>query len=145
MLDTNLRAVIPGWSSTRPVGACSAERWGRLVLKWVSSSAAFTGSPGQTNYPAAKAGLVLRPSPAWELGPRGITVNVVAPGLIATDMTRDSPPTPGGEQFPAERTPLDAPGRAEEVAAAVSPGESAEAGDVTGAVLPVGGGLGMGI
>ncbi|MFD7744744.1 3-oxoacyl-ACP reductase FabG [Streptomyces sp. NPDC059698] len=140
VLDTNLRAVI------RLVKHASrgmlAERWGRLVL--VSSSAAFTGSPGQTNYAAAKAGLVgMARSLAWELGPRGITVNVVAPGLIDTDMTRGLSDA-RREQF-LSRTPLGRPGRAEEVAVAVRFLASAEAGYVTGAVLPVGGGLGMGI
>src|SRR2546423_11812935 len=62
-------------------------RWGRIVL--ISSTSAMAGSPGQTNYTAAKAGLVgLARSLAWELGQRNITVNVVAPGYIDTDMTR---------------------------------------------------------
>lgn len=140
VLDTNLRAVI------RVVKHASrqmlAERWGRLIL--ISSSAAFTGSPGQTNYAAAKAGLIgLARSLAWELGPRGITVNVVSPGLIDTEMTRDLSKA-RRDQF-LSRTPLGRPGRVEEVAAAVRFLASAEAGYLTGAVLPVSGGLGMGI
>jgi len=140
VLDTNLRAVIR--LAKKASRRMLAERWGRLIL--VSSSAAFTGSPGQTNYAAAKAGLVgLARSLAWELGGHGITVNVVSPGLIDTDMTRGL-----GErrrrQF-LDRTPLGRPGTPEEVAAAVRFLASAEAGYLTGVVLPVSGGLGMGI
>lgn len=116
-------------------------RRGRIIF--ISSVVALYGSPGQANYAASKAGLVgLARSISRELGGRGITANVVAPGFIDTDMTA---------ALPAERRqayeaaiPAGRLGRAEEVAAAVRFLASAEAAYVTGAVLPVDGGLGMG-
>ena len=101
------------------------------------------GSPGQTNYAASKAGLVgLARSISRELGGRGITANVVAPGFIDTDMTAELPDERRAAYLAA--IPAGRFAAPEEVAAAVRFLASDEAGYVTGAVLPVDGGLGMG-
>lgn len=116
-------------------------RGGRIVF--VSSVVGLYGSPGQANYAASKAGLVgLARSIARELGGRGITANVVAPGFIETEMTSALPQ----ERQDAYRTAIPAGrfARPEEVAAAVSFLASPEAAYINGAVLPVDGGLGMG-
>ncbi|HYN28392.1 MAG TPA: beta-ketoacyl-ACP reductase [Dermatophilaceae bacterium] len=116
-------------------------RRGRIVL--VSSVVGLYGSPGQANYAASKAGLVgLARSVTRELGGRGITANVVAPGFVETDMTAALPEDRQAayrEAIPAGRF-----GHVEEVAAAVRYLASPEAAYVSGAVLPVDGGLGMG-
>lgn len=116
-------------------------RWGRIVN--LSSVVALTGSAGQANYAAAKAALIgLSRSLARELADRSITVNVVAPGPIATDMLDAV-----GDERTAELTaavPLKRLGRPEEVAAAVSYLSSEAAAYTTGAILPVDGGLGLG-
>ncbi|MEU6094428.1 3-oxoacyl-ACP reductase FabG [Streptomyces sp. NPDC047079] len=139
VLDTNLRSVIR--VARHAARGMLGGRWGRMVL--ISSAVAFTGSPGQTNYTAAKAGLVgLARSLAWELGSRGITVNVVAPGLVETDMLREVRPA-RLDQYLA-MTPLGRAGTADEVAAAVGFLTGEQASYITGAVLPVSGGLGMG-
>jgi len=140
VLDTNLRGVF------RTVRAAAtgmlAARRGRIVL--LSSALGFLGSPGQTNYAATKTALVgFARSLAWELGPRQITVNVVAPGIIDTDMTKDL--TDRRMRDTMKMTPLGRPGTATEVAAAVRFLASEAASYVTGAVLPVGGGIGMGL
>jgi 3-oxoacyl-[acyl-carrier protein] reductase len=140
VLDTNLTGVF------RTVRACAggmiAERWGRIVL--LSSVLSFLGSPGQTNYAATKTALVgFARSLAWEVGTRGVTVNVVAPGIIDTDMTRHM--TERRMRDTMRMTPLGRPGNVGEVAAAVRFLASESASYITGAVLPVGGGIGMGI
>ena len=115
---------------------------GRIVL--VSSVGAFVGLPGQANYAASKAGMVgMARALAREVASRTITVNVVAPGVIDTDMTAAL-----GEERVAEMTglvPLGRAGTAAEVAAAIGYLASEEAAYVTGTVLPVDGGLGMGM
>lgn len=116
-------------------------RRGRIVL--VSSVVGLLGSAGQSNYAASKAGLVgLARSLARELGSRSITVNVVAPGFVETDMTAELP-----EDLQATyrgQIPLGRFCSAEEVAGVVRFLASEDAAYVTGAVVPVDGGLGMG-
>jgi 3-oxoacyl-[acyl-carrier protein] reductase len=116
-------------------------RRGRVVF--VSSVVGMLGSAGQSNYAASKAGLVgLARSLARELGSRAITFNVVAPGFVETDMTADL----SGELQATYKNqiPLARFARAEEVAGVVRFLASDEAAYVTGALVPVDGGLGMG-
>ena len=125
----------------RAVKGMMRARWGRIVF--VSSIAGRIGQVGQANYAASKAGLVgLGRSFAKEFASRGVTVNVVAPGPIATDMLSALPE----DQLAAyaDAVPLGRLGRPEEIAAAVRFLASDEAGYITGAVLPVDGGLFMG-
>jgi len=117
------------------------QRSGAIVM--VSSVGAFMGLPGQANYAASKAGIVgMARALAREVGSRSITVNVIAPGLIATEMTD----VLGGERLDAmaAQVPLGRVGEAEEVAAAAVFLASPGAAYITGAVLSVDGGLGMG-
>jgi 3-oxoacyl-[acyl-carrier protein] reductase len=115
---------------------------GRIIF--LSSVSAYVGLPGQANYAASKAGLVgMARAIAREVGSRQITVNVVAPGLVATDMTDAL-----GEERVAVMTsqvPLGRIGSVEDVAGVVGFLASPAAAYVTGAVLPVDGGLGMGL
>jgi 3-oxoacyl-[acyl-carrier protein] reductase len=119
-----------------------AARSGRIVL--LSSALGFLGSPGQTNYAATKTALLgFARSLAWELGSRNITVNLVAPGIIDTDMTKALSDRRMRDTM--KMTPLGRPGTTDEVAAAVRFLAGESAGYITGAVLPVGGGIGMGV
>ncbi|MFD6953464.1 beta-ketoacyl-ACP reductase [Nocardiopsis sp. TSRI0078] len=112
-------------------------RRGRIVF--VSSVSGLAGAPGQTNYTAAKAGLLgFARSLAKEMGPRGITVNVVSPGLIDTDMAQGV--TGDRRDQLIGETALRRAGTPEEVAGAVHYLASESAGYITGANLPVSGG-----
>lgn len=115
-------------------------RWGRIVN--ITSVVGTTGNPGQGNYAAAKAGLVgMSKSLAFEVASRGITVNCVAPGFIATAMTdklNDDQKAKILGQIPAGKM-----GAPEDIASAVLYLSSAEAGYVTGATLHVNGGMAM--
>ena len=139
VIDANLTAAFRV-TKRASQGMLKARR-GRIIL--VSSVVALHGSPGQANYAASKAGLVgFARSVARELGSRGITCNVVAPGPVATDMTAAL-----GEARLAELTaavPLARMATPDEIAGVVAFLASADAAYITGAVIPVDGGLGMG-
>jgi 3-oxoacyl-[acyl-carrier protein] reductase len=116
-------------------------RWGRIVN--VSSVSGQIGAPGQANYSAAKAGLVgLTRAVARELAPRNVTCNIVAPGPIVTAMTEGMSADWHGAM--EATVPLGRLGTPEEVAAVVGFLCSDAAAYVTGAIVPVDGGLGMG-
>jgi 3-oxoacyl-[acyl-carrier protein] reductase len=117
------------------------KRFGRMVF--ISSVVGLSGGAGQANYAASKAGLVgLARSIARELGSRSITANVIAPGFVDTDMTRALPQERRDEIV--QQVPLGRYARPDEVAAAVSFLASDGAAYITGAVILVDGGLGMG-
>lgn len=140
VIDTNLTAVFR--VAKRAVAKMLRQRRGRVVL--VSSVSAFIGSPGQANYAAAKAGLVgLARSLASEVASRSITVNVVVPGLVETDMLAEL-----GEERTmafASQVPLGRIARPDEIAGVIGFLASEDAGYMTGAVVPVDGGLAMGM
>jgi 3-oxoacyl-[acyl-carrier protein] reductase len=139
VIDTNLTGAFR--ASRRAVKAMMRGRWGRIVL--LSSIVGTAGQAGQANYAASKAGLVgLARSLAREFASRNITVNVVAPGPISTDMTGAL--TDDQRAAMTTATPLGRFGTPEEVAATIAFLVSEPAGYITGAVIPVDGGLGMG-
>jgi NAD(P)-dependent dehydrogenase (short-subunit alcohol dehydrogenase family) len=139
VLDANLTGA---WRVTqRAVRGMVKARFGRFV--YISSVVGLTGAPGQVNYAASKAGLVgLARSVARELGGRGVTANVVAPGYVDTDMTSEL--TDKRREELMASIPLGRRAAAEEIAKAVAFLASDDAAYVTGAVLPVDGGVGMG-
>jgi len=139
VVDTNLAGGFR--TAKRAVQKMMRARWGRIIF--ISSVVAATGQAGQANYAASKAGLVgLARSLAREFASRQITVNVVAPGPITTEMT--SALSEDRRQAITDAVPLGRFGTAEEVAATVRFLASDEAAYITGAVVPVDGGLGMG-
>jgi 3-oxoacyl-[acyl-carrier protein] reductase len=140
VIDTNLTGVFR--VTKRALAKMIRLRRGRVIM--VSSVGAFIGSVGQANYAASKAGLVgMARSMAREVASRSITVNVVAPGLVETNMLAAL----GEEHMRAfeAQVPLGRVARPEEIAEAVGFLASDGAGYVTGAVLPVDGGLAMGM
>ncbi|MGA8460758.1 MAG: 3-oxoacyl-ACP reductase FabG [Streptosporangiaceae bacterium] len=139
VLDTNLTGAYR--VAKRAVRGMIRMRRGRIVF--ISSVVGLLGSGGQANYAASKAGLVgMARSLARELGTRSITVNVVAPGFVDTDMTAALPEDRKAGILAS--VPLGRLASADEVAAAVAFLASADAGYITGAIIPVDGGLGMG-
>ena len=138
VMDVNLTGVFR--LSRAALRGMMKSRWGRIVN--ITSVVGATGNPGQGNYAAAKAGLVgMSKSLAYEVASRGITVNCVAPGFIATPMTDSLTDDQKGKilsQIPAGRM-----GAPEEIAAAVLYLASPEAAYVTGATLHVNGGMAM--
>lgn len=139
VIATNLTASFK--LARRASRAMIKGRYGRIVF--VSSVVALLGSAGQVNYAASKAGLVgLARSLTRELGGRGITANVVAPGFIETDMTAAL--DPATIEAYEKRIPAARLGSTADVASAVEFLVSEGAGYISGAVLPVDGGLGMG-
>ena len=139
VLDANLTGGFR--VARRAVKSMMRRRWGRIVF--TSSIVGSAGQAGQANYAASKAGLLgLARSLAREFASRGITVNIVAPGPIATDMIKALP-----EERQAAMTaavPLGRLGSVGDVAAAVRFLTSDSAGFITGTVLPVDGGMAMG-
>jgi 3-oxoacyl-[acyl-carrier protein] reductase len=140
VLDANLTG---GYRvAKRAAGGMLKMKRGRMIF--ISSVVGLMGAPGQVNYAASKAGLIgLARSIARELGSRGITANVVAPGFIETDMTAAMTDARKAEVLAG--VPLRRYGSVEEIAAAVRYLASPEAGYVTGVVLAVDGGVSMGI
>ncbi len=138
VLDTNLKAVFR--MSRAVMRTMMKQRHGRIIS--ITSVVGASGNPGQANYAAAKAGVAgMTRALARELGSRGVTVNCVAPGFIATDMTDVLPE----EQRKAllGQIPLGALGKPEDIAHAVAYLASPEAGYVTGQELHVNGGMFM--
>ncbi|WP_432982892.1 3-oxoacyl-ACP reductase FabG [Dactylosporangium sp. CA-233914] len=139
-LTTNL--VAPILAARLAARKMMMKQFGRIIF--VSSAVGMRGEAGQVNYAASKSGLTgAARSMARELGSRGITVNVVAPGLTDTKMLNE---TIGAEKAAAKAAEVPVPriGRPEEVAAAIAFLASDDAAYITGAILPVDGGISMG-
>ena len=139
VIDVNLTGTFR--TVRRAVNSMMREKYGRIVL--IGSVVGLMGNPGQVNYSASKSALVgMARSITREVGSRGITANVIAPGFITTDMTAelsDDTVKHYEATIPAKRF-----GAASEVAAAAVFLASDDAGYISGAVIPVDGGLGMG-
>ncbi|HEY3738178.1 MAG TPA: 3-oxoacyl-ACP reductase FabG [Jatrophihabitans sp.] len=140
VIDANLTGAFR--VTKRATQGMLKARKGRII--YISSVVALIGSPGQANYAASKAGLIgLARSIARELGSRSITANVIAPGFIETDMTAELSEARKNEIL--GQVPLKRYGSAQEVAGAAIYLASEAAAYVNGVVLPIDGGLGMGI
>ncbi len=139
VLATDLDGAF--YTARAALGPMVRARRGSIIF--IGSVSPFLGVPGQANYAAAKAGLVgLARALAREVASRSITVNVIAPGLIATDMTRDLAPD---GPVAATTIPLGRVGEADDVAALAAFLASDGARYITGAVVPVDGGLALGL
>ncbi|GAA0804313.1 3-oxoacyl-ACP reductase FabG [Spirilliplanes yamanashiensis] len=139
VVDTNLTGAFR--CAKRASGKMLRARWGRMIF--ISSVIGLYGGPGQVNYAASKAGLVgVARSITRELGSRNITANVVAPGFIETEMTAVLPAEKKAEYVKA--IPAGRLASADEVASVVTWLAGDGAGYISGAVIPVDGGLGMG-
>jgi len=139
VLDANLTGAFR--VAQRASKGMLRKRYGRIVF--ISSVVGLLGSAGQVNYAASKAGLVgVARSIARELGSRNITANVVAPGFVETDMTAELPEK--RQQEILGQVPLGRYASTDEIAGVVRFLASDAAGYITGAVVPVDGGLGMG-
>lgn len=139
VLDANLTGAFR--VTQRATRGMMKARFGRLI--YISSVVGLMGAPGQVNYASSKAGLIgLARSVARELGGRGVTANVVAPGYVDTAMTADLTDKRREEILAA--VPVGRTAKPEEIAKAVAFLASDDAAYITGAVLPVDGGVGMG-
>jgi 3-oxoacyl-(acyl-carrier-protein) reductase len=139
VVDTNLTGAFR--CAKRASSKMLRAKWGRIIL--ISSVVGLYGGPGQVNYAASKAGLVgMARSITRELGSRNITANVIAPGFIETEMTDVLPEARKAEIIKA--VPAGRLAHPDEVAAAALFLASDSAGYISGAVIPVDGGLGMG-
>ncbi|WP_032403390.1 3-oxoacyl-ACP reductase FabG1 [Rhodococcoides fascians] len=139
VIDANLTGAFR--VAKRANRAMLRARWGRMIF--LSSVVAMAGGPGQINYAASKAGVIgMARSITRELGSRSITANVVSPGFIETDMTAELSDDLRGKA--KEFIPLQRLGQPEDVAAVVSFLAGPDSSYVSGAVIPVDGGMGMG-
>jgi NAD(P)-dependent dehydrogenase (short-subunit alcohol dehydrogenase family) len=139
VVDTNLTGAFR--CAKRASSKMLRAKWGRIIL--ISSVVGLYGGPGQVNYAASKAGLVgMARSITRELGSRNITANVIAPGFIETEMTDVLPEARKAEIIKA--VPAGRLAHPDEVAAAAMFLASDSAAYISGAVIPVDGGLGMG-
>ncbi|MET8654659.1 MULTISPECIES: 3-oxoacyl-ACP reductase FabG1 [Nocardia] len=141
VIDANLTGAFR--CAKRANRAMLRAKFGRIIF--LGSVVGLKGGPGQVNYAASKAGLVgMARSITMEIGSRNITANVVAPGFIDTDMTRNDVTDEMREVVLKYGIPAQRMGQPEEVASAVSFLASDDAAYISGAVIPVDGGLGMG-
>lgn len=139
VLDANLTGAYR--VAKRAARSMLRQRWGRMIF--ISSVVGLSGGAGQANYSSSKAGLVgLARSVARELGSRNITANVIAPGFVDTEMTMALPEARRAEII--AQVPLRRYAEPTEIASAVAFLASDGAGYITGAVIPIDGGLGMG-